>query len=193
MVLFFPKLRHLLNQQTYGRCQKKHEKNCSMFAACVVFPSHKGGSQKEWVHLSPRLTATESYQAFHHLILFTHRQAMFLAQLPKLLTKVTQWLQKQNIQKCGGELDVLFGGEKTNLRCNRISVENPENPLRSTLSGTSPNRTLSLKTLRDTPGWLPLFVRSNDGFAGLFSCEAFKSGSIHCLRHGVWAVKADPL
>lgn len=87
----------------------------------------------------------------------------------------------------------FFGGEKANLRCNRISVENPENPLRSTLSGTSPNRTLSLKTLRDTPGWLPLFVRSNDGFAGLFSCEAFKSGSIHCLRHGVWAVKADPL
>ena len=119
--------------------------------------------------------------------------AMFLAQLPKLLTKVTQWLQKQNIQKCGGELDVLFLGEKNNLRCNRISVENPENPLRSTLSGMSPNRTLSLSTLRDTPGWLPLFVRSNYGFAGLFSCEAFKSGSIHCLRHGVWAVKADPL
>ena len=27
-------------------------------------------------------------------------------------------------------------------------------------------------------------MRSNDGFAGLFSCEAFKSGSIHCLRLG---------
>lgn len=130
MVLFFPKLRHLLNQQTYGRCQKKHENNCSMFAACVVFPSHKGGSQKKWVHLSPRLTATESYQAFHHLILFTHRQAMFLAQLPKLLTKVTQWLQKQNIQKCGGELDVLFWGGKSQLAVQQNFSRKPREPLK---------------------------------------------------------------